>query len=99
MTKIFATGVTGYLGGDAVYAILAAHPEYEVTSLVRDKTKGAQVAEAHPNIRIVYGDLDDGTLLEEEAANTDIVCSTFYATLFFPCLARVLMTRADANGP
>ena len=84
MTKIFATGVTGYLGGDAVHAILAAHPEYEVTSLVRDKTKGAQVAEAHPSIRIVYGDLDDSTLLEEEAANTDIVCSTFYGSFSWP---------------
>ncbi|KAK4150313.1 hypothetical protein C8A00DRAFT_18128 [Chaetomidium leptoderma] len=80
MTKIFATGVTGYLGGDAIYAILEAHPEYEVSCLVRDKAKGALVAEAHPSIRIVHGELDDGNLLEEEAANTDIVCSFAHAT-------------------
>jgi N-acetyl-gamma-glutamylphosphate reductase len=77
MTKIFATGVTGYIGGDAVFAILAAHPEFDVTCLVRDQSKGAQVAEAHPGIKIVYGELDDGVLLEEAAANADIVCSTF----------------------
>ncbi|KAL2167837.1 hypothetical protein VTG60DRAFT_704 [Thermothelomyces hinnuleus] len=80
MTRIFATGITGYLGGDAVYAILEAHPEYEISCLVRDKAKGALVSEAHPSLRIVYGTLDDSDLLEEEAANTDIVCNFAHAT-------------------
>ncbi|KAH8819898.1 hypothetical protein F5884DRAFT_718613 [Xylogone sp. PMI_703] len=80
MTKIFATGVTGYLGGDAIYAILQAHPEYEVTCLVRDAGKGVQVASAHPEIRIVHGDLDDLELIEQEAAKTDIVCNFAHAT-------------------
>ncbi|KAL2147429.1 hypothetical protein VTI28DRAFT_9328 [Corynascus sepedonium] len=78
--KIFATGVTGYIGGDAVYAILEAHPEYEISCLVRDEAKGALVSEAQPSLRIVHGDLDDVDLLEEEAANTDIVCSFAHAT-------------------
>ncbi|KAK4243335.1 hypothetical protein C7999DRAFT_36337 [Corynascus novoguineensis] len=72
--------VTGYIGGDAVYAILEAHPEYEISCLVRDEAKGALVSEAQPSLRIVYGDLDDGDLLEEEAANTDIICSFAHAT-------------------
>ncbi|KAL2159573.1 hypothetical protein VTH06DRAFT_2142 [Thermothelomyces fergusii] len=80
MTKIFATGVTGYLGGDAAYAILQAHPEYEISCLVRDKEKGALVSAAHPSVRIVHGSLDDSDLLEEEAANADVVCNFAHAT-------------------
>ncbi|KIM94012.1 hypothetical protein OIDMADRAFT_35073 [Oidiodendron maius Zn] len=80
MTKIFATGVTGYLGGDAIYAILKAHPEYEVTCLVRDEGKSVKVAAAHPQIRIVHGDLNDLKLVEEEAAQADIVCNFAHAT-------------------
>ncbi|KAK3903168.1 hypothetical protein C8A05DRAFT_14855 [Staphylotrichum tortipilum] len=99
-TKIFATGVTGYLGGDAVYAILDAHPEYDVTCLVRNKTKGAWVAEAHSGITIVYGELDDGSLLEEEAAKTDIVCNFANATheTSVQALARGL-ARRTRPGP
>ena len=77
MTKLFATGVTGYVGGDAIYVIAQAHPEYEITVLVRDKEKGAKLAAVHPNFRIVYGDLDDPDLVEEEASKADIIARTF----------------------
>lgn len=73
MTKLFITGATGYIGGDALYAITQAHPEYEITALVRDSSKGAQVVRDHPRIRLVYGDLDSGELLEEEARKADVV--------------------------
>lgn len=75
MAKIFVTGVTGYLGGDVVHALLKAHPEHEVTCLVRNREKGPKVAEAHPTVKIVYGDLEDGWLLEDEASKADMVCS------------------------
>ena len=66
MTKIFVTGVTGFIGGDATYALTTTHPEYEITCLVRNSDKGAQVAKDHPSIKLVYGDLDKAELIEED---------------------------------
>lgn len=76
--KLFATGVTGYIGGDAVYAIAHAHPEYEITCLVRNSDKGAKVAKDYPNFKLVYGDLDSVDLIEEEARKADVVLSTHF---------------------
>jgi len=74
--KIFITGATGYIGGDALYALEKAHPEYEFTALVRNPDSGAKVVSVYPKIRLVYGNLDDSALLEEEAAKADIVIHT-----------------------
>jgi uncharacterized protein YbjT (DUF2867 family) len=38
--KIFATGATGYIGGDALEEIITAHPDWHYTLLVRDSDKG-----------------------------------------------------------
>ena len=75
MTKIFVTGATGYIGGDAVYAIAQAHPEYEFTCLVRNSDKAAQVAKDYAKFKFVYGDLDKVDLIEEESKKADIVLS------------------------
>lgn len=40
LTGYCRTGATGYIGGDALYAIAQAHPEYELTCLVRNSDKG-----------------------------------------------------------
>ena len=77
MAKIFATGVTGYIGGDAICAISQAHPEYDITCLVRNSDKGAQVAKEYPKFKLVYGDLDKVDLIEEESKKADIVCSKY----------------------
>ncbi|KAI7522723.1 NAD(P)-binding protein, partial [Hortaea werneckii] len=79
MTKLFVTGATGFIGGDAFYAIANAHPEYEITALVRNSDKGAQVAKEYPNVKLAYGDLDSTDLLEEEAKKADIVCHWAHA--------------------
>jgi nucleoside-diphosphate-sugar epimerase len=75
MTKLFVTGATGYIGGDALYAIATAHPEYEITALVRNTDKGAKVASHFSKVRLVYGDLDDEDLIEKESAASHIVCN------------------------
>ncbi|KAF2404392.1 putative nucleoside-diphosphate-sugar epimerase [Trichodelitschia bisporula] len=79
MPKLFVTGATGYIGGDALFAILEAHPKYEITCLVRNSTKGAAVAKQHPTVRLVYGDLDSTNLLATEAAAAEIVCHFAHA--------------------
>ena len=73
LTISSSTGVTGYIGGDALYALEKAHPEYEYTALVRNSDRGAPVAAAFPKIRLVYGTLEDSKVLEEESARADVV--------------------------
>jgi hypothetical protein len=67
------TGATGYIGGDALYTLVKAHPDWEISALVRSKEKGNMVTSQHPSVRLVHGDLDSAQLLEEEAAKADIV--------------------------
>lgn len=76
MPKLFITGATGYIGGDALYAIANAYPDLEVTALVRNSDKGAKVASRYAKIRLVYGDLDSTKLLTSEASKADIVVHT-----------------------
>jgi hypothetical protein len=68
-----STGVTGYIGGDILYALEKAHPEYHYTAIVRDATRGATVASLYPHIHLVYGTLEDSELLEQESSRADIV--------------------------
>lgn len=83
MTKIFAAGVTGYIGGDAIYAIANAHPEYEITCLVRNSGKAASVAKEYASFKFVYGDLDSAGMIEEEAGKADIVLSMRFNSIVF----------------
>lgn len=41
---------------------------------MRNSDKGGKVVAEHPKVRLVYGDLDSSSLLEEESSNADIVC-------------------------
>ncbi|EEU36639.1 uncharacterized protein NECHADRAFT_86561 [Fusarium vanettenii 77-13-4] len=74
MTKIFLTGATGYIGGDGLHTLVKAHPEYEITALVRSKEKGDLVTSQYPSVKLVYGDLDDFDLLAEQVSKADITC-------------------------
>lgn len=73
MTKLFITGATGYIGGDVLYAVANTYPDLEITALVRNSDKGAQVASQYPKIRLVYGDLDSSELLTTEASHANVV--------------------------
>ncbi len=61
------------MGGDVFFALNKAHPEYEVTALVRTPQIGAKVALQYPKIRLVYGTLEDSSILEEEASKAKVV--------------------------
>lgn len=94
MTRIFVTGATGYIGGDAVHALAHAHPEYAVTCLVRDSDRAAAVAKAHASFTFVYGGLDDAGLVEEEARKADVVLSV-PTPLPFTQVESTVLTNAD----
>ncbi|RDW69593.1 hypothetical protein BP6252_08613 [Coleophoma cylindrospora] len=70
------TGATGYIGGDILYELYNAHPDYEYTALVRDSERGALVAAAFPKIKLIYGTLDDLEVIEKAASEADIVVHT-----------------------
>lgn len=60
-----------------MYTIIHAHPEYEITALVRNSDKGAQIASQYPKVKLVYGDLDSSELLEKESQKADVVCREY----------------------
>ncbi|PPJ54860.1 hypothetical protein CBER1_06058 [Cercospora berteroae] len=71
--KIFITGITGYIAGDAFYAIHKAHADYEYSALIRTEEKAGKVRASYPDVRVVIGGLDDSSIIEEESAKADIV--------------------------
>jgi hypothetical protein len=68
-----STGATGYIGGDGLFAIANAHPDWQFSALVRSQEKAAQVTSKYPKIRTVIGDLDSSDLIEHEVKHADIV--------------------------
>lgn len=58
-----------------MYAIANAHPDWDITCLVRTSDKGAKVAKDYSKVKFVYGTLDDADLIEGEVKKADIVCS------------------------
>lgn len=76
---LHSIGSTGYIGGDALYALATTHQEYQITALVRDTSKGALLTSQYPSLTLVYGTLDDSELLTREAAAADIVLHCAHA--------------------
>jgi len=75
MTKFFILGATGYVGGTVLNALLAAHPDAEITALVRTASKGELVTKAYPSVKYVIGDLDSSDVITAASAEADIVLS------------------------
>lgn len=98
--KLFVTGSTGYIGGDALHEIVQKHPEYEIVSLVRNSDQGALVASQFEKIRLVYGDLDSIELLELEARKADIVLNFANADheAGVKALMRGIISREEGPG-
>lgn len=71
--SVDSTGITGYIAGDAFYAIHKAHPDYKYVALIRTEEKAGKVRAAYPDVRVVIGGLDDSAIIEEESAKADIV--------------------------
>ncbi|KAA8567039.1 hypothetical protein EYC84_010123 [Monilinia fructicola] len=69
--KIFITGGTGYIGGSVLDTIAKAHPEYELTALLRSIP--SNFASLYPKIKIVKGDYDSVDIISAAASEADIV--------------------------
>jgi nucleoside-diphosphate-sugar epimerase len=68
-----STGVTGYIGGDVLSQLILKYPTFTYRVLVRTEEKGKQIQEQYPQVQIVYGDLNDRAILQQESANADII--------------------------
>lgn len=68
-----STGATGYIGGDTLYALCQAHPDWDYTALVRNEEKADLIKKTFPMVKSVIGDLDNSKLIEEQASKADIV--------------------------
>lgn len=79
-TKIFITGITGYIGGDTFYRLHENNPspDFEFSALIRSNEKAEQVRAKYPHVRTVIGDLDDSDKITAEAAWADIVIRMFF---------------------
>ncbi|KAF2672034.1 NAD dependent epimerase/dehydratase family protein [Microthyrium microscopicum] len=73
MVNILIIGATGFIGGDALYAIEKAYPDADITCLVRNSDRGAVVAKTYPKVKLAYGSLDDYDIIKEEASKASIV--------------------------
>ncbi|KAI9461365.1 hypothetical protein HD554DRAFT_2223603 [Boletus coccyginus] len=99
-TQIFITGATGYIGG-AVLERLLRHrmaPFSEITALVRDASKVPLFASIA--VKTVVGSYDDGTLLERQASESDVVFACAHADHVGACEAilRGLKKRHEVTG-
>ncbi|KAK1635983.1 hypothetical protein BDP81DRAFT_32017 [Colletotrichum phormii] len=97
--KIFLTGVTGYIGGDAFYALYEKHPEYEYAVLVRNEERAAPVKKAYPKVRIVLGGLEDASVIEKEAAAADVVIHTAGSADDEPSAKAIAKGLAEGHTP
>jgi len=52
--------------------------------MVRDTDKGAKLAAKHASVRLVYGDLDNTKMIEEEARRADVVLSALLQIISSP---------------
>lgn len=66
---------SGYVGGDALYALLAAHPDWEgnVTCLLRNRSQEAAFRLKWPKLNLFYASLDDEAAIMEEVKKHNLV--------------------------
>ncbi|KAL4814711.1 hypothetical protein BDW67DRAFT_186509 [Aspergillus spinulosporus] len=98
--RIFLLGATGYIGGEVLHALDNTHPEYEIAALIRSAEKASKVVAAFPRVKVVSGDLDDTSVIEEEAKKSDVVIRSDAASNkhidSVEAIGRALKGRCDA---
>lgn len=73
--RVFATGASGYLGGNTISRLVDKHPEWDVVVLARSEEQEQKINAAWPDAQVVVGDLDDAAVLIDEASKANVVLS------------------------
>ena len=71
--RVFLTGVTGFVGGSVLVSLYTAHPDIQITALVRKESDAEQLQLAYPNLLIIIGSISSLSLLTSNAAAADFV--------------------------
>ncbi|KAL3446945.1 hypothetical protein BJX65DRAFT_278328 [Aspergillus insuetus] len=75
--NIFLTGASGYVGGDVLHALLAAHPDWEsgITVLLRNRSYERTFRDKYPSLNLFFATYDesDASAIENEVAKNEIV--------------------------
>jgi nucleoside-diphosphate-sugar epimerase len=71
--RVFLTGVTGFVGGSVLVSLYTAHPDIQITALVRKEFDAEQLQLAYPNLVIIIGSISSLSLLKSNAAAADFV--------------------------
>lgn len=102
LTKIHRTGATGYIGGDAMFALYHAHTDWNFSTLVRNRDKVEKVQSLFPKLRIVQGDLNDAPLIEDEIKRADIIYRESFSQISFESVSlrmNILLTEEEQISP
>ncbi|CEJ90677.1 hypothetical protein VHEMI06444 [[Torrubiella] hemipterigena] len=73
MSKIFITGASGYIGGQALYQITQDFPNAQITLLERLQEEADKIQLQYRSVKLVIAGLDDAAIIEHEAEQADIV--------------------------
>jgi uncharacterized protein YbjT (DUF2867 family) len=87
--RIFATGASGYLGGNTISRLVKKHPDWDVVVLVRSEEQEKKINAAWPDAQVVVGDLDDAETLRDEASKANLVLSRLNSFSSIPDLLKL----------
>lgn len=71
--RVFLTGVTGFVGGSVLDSLYTAHPDIQITALIRKESDAEQLQSVYPNLRVIIGSISSLSLLKSNAAAADFV--------------------------
>jgi N-acetyl-gamma-glutamylphosphate reductase len=71
--QIFMTGASGYVGSQLLHDMVAKHPDWHVTGLVRTEEQAKKINSKHPSVHMVIGDLDSSDIIIEQSKQANVV--------------------------
>jgi nucleoside-diphosphate-sugar epimerase len=71
--RVFLTGVTGFVGGSVLSSLYRAHPNIQITALVRKESDAEQLKSVYSGLNIIIGSLSSLSILTCNAAAVDFV--------------------------
>ncbi|KAL4754406.1 hypothetical protein BDW72DRAFT_214300 [Aspergillus terricola var. indicus] len=97
--KIFLTGASGYVGGDLLYALLSAHPDWEssITLLLRNTSYATTFKSAYPRINLFFASHEDKAAIAKAVAEHDLVLHFAFSADHLPS-AEAIVSGLEARG-
>jgi uncharacterized protein YbjT (DUF2867 family) len=92
-----STGATGYVGGQVLHALQQSNSRYDISVLVRDAQKASKVSAAHPQVCIVLADLDNSSVIEDEARKANIVIRELPVYWYSQLISNYIPADAASN--